>query len=822
MKQSPNDKKNYFPFTLDNGLRVLLIQNTETKKSAAALAVNVGHFNDPDERQGLAHFLEHLIFLGTQKYPDGSEYQKFISQHGGNHNAWTGTEHTSFFFDIDHHYFDQALDRFSQFFISPLLSKEFIQKERKNIDAEFKLKLKDDIRRIYDVHKETINPKHPFSKFSVGTIDTLNDRKNSNICAEITDFFNTYYRAGYMTLAIEGPQPINELKQLVENYFVTIKTSDQPFPLITQPLYLPENLSIKINIKPVKKEKKLIISFAMPSIDCFYRNKPESILIYVLGHEGKGSILSLLKQQQWAMALSAGSGINGSNFKDFNISISLTELGEAHINAIVAIVFSYLKLLKNAPLPDHYFQEKKSLAELSFLYHENSSPLDSVSQLVVNMQHYPVEDYMFGDYVMEKMDQATIDNLLTYLVSGNMRLVHISQSTDPTKIIFDQTSFWYQVPYHVEHISKLQLSKWQNTNLNEQLFLPSKNPYITNFPEVLSIEETQIQPQIIENSNGFKVWFKQDVTFKIPKGHIYVGIDSPITVENINNVAMTRLFVNIYSETVIEENYDAEVAGIQYHLYAHQGGITLQLAGVNVNQPILLTKLLTRLNHLTITAQRFDLLKKQLINHCNNSANSKSISQLFSKLSSVMQPNNPTSKELADALQFIDIQQFISFSKKLLKDISVEILIHGNWHRHHAKEISQSIKSAFNHGFDDKHRVKCPALDIKNEGEIILPTTLPEHDHACVLYYPAEDREITTIATVILLSQLLSPLFFQQMRTEKQYGYLVGVGYVPINLYPGIAFYVQSPETNALKLKTAMTTFIDTVVEELDLMDQKE
>ncbi len=162
LKQSPNDLKQYFPFTLENGLKVLAVHNNETQKSAAALAVNVGHFSDPIERQGLAHFLEHMLFLGTKNYPDGSEYQKFISQYGGSNNAWTATEHTCFFFDIHNQHFEPALDRFSQFFISPLLSEEFVNKERKNIDAEFNLKLKDDIRRLYDVHTETINPEHPF------------------------------------------------------------------------------------------------------------------------------------------------------------------------------------------------------------------------------------------------------------------------------------------------------------------------------------------------------------------------------------------------------------------------------------------------------------------------------------------------------------------------------------------------------------------------------------------------------------------------------------------------------------------------------------
>lgn len=68
-------------------------------------------------------------------------------------------------------------------------------------------------------------------------------------------------------------------------------------------------------------------------------------------------------------------------------------------------------------------------------------------------------------------------------------------------------------------------------------------------------------------------------------------------------------------------------------------------------------------------------------------------------------------------------------------------------------------------------------------------------------------KDIKTIAITMVLSQLLSPHFFHEMRTEKQYGYLVGVGYVPVGHYPGIALYIQSPHTTALELTEAIDNF---------------
>ena len=806
MKQSPNDLKDYHAIALENGLRVLLIHNQESKKSAAALAVNVGHFSDPKERQGMAHFLEHMLFLGTEKYPDGSEYQKFISQYGGSNNAWTATEHTCYFFDIHQNYFEEALDRFGQFFSAPLLSAEFVHKERQNIDAEFKLKLKDDIRRIYDVHKETINQAHPFSQFSVGNIDTLADHPNTSMQSEIKAFFEKYYRADYMTLAIEGPQSLEQLSLLAQQKFSTIKPATKALEFISDPLYLPEHQQKLIQIQPVKNDKQVIISFAMPCIDKYYRHKPESLLAYLLGHEGPGSILSFLKNKQWAMGLSAGSGINGSNFKDFNISIPLTENGEQHIDEIIEIVFSYIALLKQTSLPDHYYQEKKSIAELSFLYQEKMQALESVSQLVLNMQHYPIEDYIFGDYAMEGMCNDSISELLNYLLPTNMRIVHISPKND-----FDKTSFWYQVPYKVTDISKDQLLKWQNLPVYKELFLPAKNPYIVPDPKVLVSDDLTIkptQPKLLEQSSGYSLWFKQDSTFKVPKGYIYINIDSPYAIESTANIGMTRLFIDLFTNAIIEEHYDAELAGIHYHLYPHQGGMTLQLSGLSEKQNILLSHLLPSFKNHSFDEQSFELFKSQLIRNWQNADKSKSISQLFSTLSSVMQPKNPSSEKLAIALDEITFSNFNDFCQQLFADISIEALIHGNWCEEDALNINLQIKKTFAIQDNSDNKIKIPVLDIKDQGELLIPLILPEHDHATVLYYPQQKKDVSSIAKTIVTSQLLSPLFFQEMRTEKQYGYLVGVGFVPINRFPGIAFYIQSPHTDSTKLVDAMDEFL--------------
>ncbi|MFV0277617.1 MAG: insulinase family protein, partial [Parahaliea sp.] len=193
--QSPNDENAYRLLQLDNKLEVLLISDPDTPKAAAALDIMVGSGDNPGGRAGLAHFLEHMLFLGTDKYPNPAEYEEFITEHGGSRNAYTSFEHTNYFFDINAAYLPEALDRFAQFFIAPRFDADYVEREKNAVEAEYQMGLKSDPRRGLDVLQEVINPKHPFSQFTVGSLDTLADRPGASIRDDLLAFYNAHYSA---------------------------------------------------------------------------------------------------------------------------------------------------------------------------------------------------------------------------------------------------------------------------------------------------------------------------------------------------------------------------------------------------------------------------------------------------------------------------------------------------------------------------------------------------------------------------------------------------------------------------------------------------
>ncbi|KAJ2074166.1 metalloprotease [Coemansia sp. S142-1] len=173
MEKSASDTNDYRLIRLPNNLVVMCVQDPATENAAAALSVNVGSNMDPVELQGLAHFLEHMLFMGTEKYPDEDEYKKYISQHSGSCNASTNFSRTRYHFVVANDAFEGALDRLSSFFTSPLLKKDCVDRELCAVDSEYKGLLNNDIWRSYQIGCKLSDPNHPNSKFMIGNIETL-------------------------------------------------------------------------------------------------------------------------------------------------------------------------------------------------------------------------------------------------------------------------------------------------------------------------------------------------------------------------------------------------------------------------------------------------------------------------------------------------------------------------------------------------------------------------------------------------------------------------------------------------------------------------
>ena len=149
VEQSPGDLNQYHLYSLQNGIQVLLIQDNNAKEigevnrdiamAYCSLVMNAGSFNNPKHRGGLAHFLEHMIFMGSEKYPDPNGLSEHIGTNGGYSNAYTEFEWTTFNFNVTYSGLETTLDYLASAFDKPLFDKTVVNREITAVENEFQM-----------------------------------------------------------------------------------------------------------------------------------------------------------------------------------------------------------------------------------------------------------------------------------------------------------------------------------------------------------------------------------------------------------------------------------------------------------------------------------------------------------------------------------------------------------------------------------------------------------------------------------------------------------------------------------------------------------
>ena len=200
LMKHPLDKSQSKTIVLDNELKVYLLSDPDFNISPASLAVDVGSLENPDNRLGLAHFLEHMLFLGTEKFPDVDEYSSYLKNNGGFSNAYTTTDHTNYQFQVLPDALEGAIDRFAQFFIGPLFTEEYTAREVNAVNSEHQKNIMNDGRRSYRFSQLFAKEGHPEQKFSTGDIETLGDINRT----ELLDFYDKHYSS---CLLYTSPSP---------------------------------------------------------------------------------------------------------------------------------------------------------------------------------------------------------------------------------------------------------------------------------------------------------------------------------------------------------------------------------------------------------------------------------------------------------------------------------------------------------------------------------------------------------------------------------------------------------------------------------------
>ncbi|QXH57021.1 pyrroloquinoline quinone biosynthesis protein PqqF [Pseudomonas maumuensis] len=229
--------------TLANGLHLTLRHAPRLKRAAAALRVHAGSHDAPARWPGLAHFLEHLFFLGTARFPLDDGLMRYVQGLGGQVNASTRERTTDFFFEVPPPALAGGLERLCQMLVEPDFSLERQRREREVIHAEFIAWSRNPEAQRQFTLLQSVSARHPLSAFHAGNRYSL-PLESPAFQQGLRQFHQCHYQGGQLTLSLVGPQSLDELAQLGRRYgelFAqgTGTVRDRPPALLEAPLRQP-------------------------------------------------------------------------------------------------------------------------------------------------------------------------------------------------------------------------------------------------------------------------------------------------------------------------------------------------------------------------------------------------------------------------------------------------------------------------------------------------------------------------------------------------------------------------------------------------------
>ncbi|XP_029690970.1 insulin-degrading enzyme isoform X2 [Takifugu rubripes] len=825
--RSPEDKRVYKGLEFTNGLKVMLISDPTTDKSSAALDVQIGSLSDPVNISGLAHFCEHMLFLGTKKYPKENEYSQFLSEHAGSSNAFTSGEHTNYYFDVSHEHLQGALDRFAQFFLCPLFDESCKDREVNAVDSEHEKNLMNDAWRLFQLEKATGNPKHPFSKFGTGnklTLETRPSNEGVDVRQELLQFHSAYYSSNLMGLCVLGRESLDELTSMVVQLFGEVENKNVPIPEFPVHPFQEEQLRQFYKVVPVKDIRNLYVTFPIPDLQKYYKSNPGHYLGHLIGHEGPGSLLSELKSKGWVNTLVGGQKEGARGFMFFIINVDLTEEGLLHVEDIIFHMFQYIQKLRTEGPQEWVFQECKDLNKVAFRFKDKERPRGYTSKVASLLHYYPLKEVLAAEYLLEDFRPDLIEMVLDKLRPEYVRVAVVSKSFEGQT---DKTEEWYGTQYKQEAISDATVKKWADADLNGKFKLPMKNEFIpTNF-EIYPLEkESPSVPTLIKDTAMSKVWFKQDDKFFLPKACLNFEFFSRYLYADPLHCNMTYLLLRLLKDDLKEYTYAARLAGLVYGVASGMNAVLLSVKGYNDKQHIILKKIVEKMATFEIDEKRFDIIKEAYMRSLNNFRAEQPHQHAMYYLRLLMTEVAWTKDELREALDDVTLPRLKAFIPQLLSRLHIEALLHGNITKESALGMMQMVEDTLIEHAHTKpllpsQLIRYREVQIPDGGWYVYQQRNEVHNNCGIEIYYQTDLQATHENMLLeLFCQIISEPCFNTLRTKEQLGYIVFSGPRRANGVQGLRFIIQS-EKAPHYLESRVEAFLCTMEKAVEEMSEE-
>ncbi len=746
------------------------------RASHMALCVEVGSWHDPKEYPGMAHFLEHMLFMGNEAYPDESEYMRYIADHAGQVNAYTASDRTVYMFSVSNPSFLGALDRFSHFFIDPLFSLSSINRELHAVDQEHAKNLEHDGWRQYMIFKETGNPDHPNAKFSTGNANTLKNIPQK----ALKEWYYKHYSADRMHLVVLSSLPLDELKEVTVKSFASVSQHDAPLESIQGQMTSQKQWGQLLYIKPVKDLKTLNLSWELPAeLAKNQDSKIHKLIGYVLSSDAPHTLKSRLKKAGLIEGLTASEDVFSKQHKLFSIDLTLTDEGLESLPLITQHCLSSLEQLKKTAIPFYIFEEIQTIAGLSYKYQSREDAFLFVKETADALATEPLSTYPLKTLMPTVYDPELIQTYLNQLTAEKC-LYTVLADPEKSKVPPKCKEKWMGAEYAFVPITSKELASWKlaATELTENE-LPPPNPYLPTAlleqqekPQIA--KAAKVVPDLLAETERARLYFAEDHYYGVPEIAHGFRLYSPL----IDGTARSKVLLDLYLKS-LEENLRfslsmAEYAGLSTHISHERLYFTIELSGYVPKSAQLTQEIFQNLKKVKPSREEFALYCASLRSGYANSSKELPCVQSHELLSSILFNCCPQSGEKLSTLASISYEEFLSFSSKLFEKSYVEGLLYGALSKESALELWQTVEKELSPvAYPPSAQLRRKVLLLpESSGPFMVMQKTAMQGHSALLLIEEGPYTLEKRACQLLLSSALKEEFFDTLRTKQQTAYI--------------------------------------------------
>lgn len=298
-------------FTLANGMQVVVVENHRAPVVAHYVWYKVGTADSPKGKSGLPHFLEHLMFKGTEKIAPGS-FSRIIARNGGNDNAFTSLDYTAYHQTIARDRLELVMEMEADRMVNLRLTDEqvyperdvILEERRQRVDNEPASLLGEQLSAAQYLH-------HPYREPVIGWFHEIAGYTRE----DALDFYKTWYAPNNAILVVAGDITAEELRPLAERIYGAIPRAEVPDRAALRVEEPPQRAARRVELRDERvRQPSLVRSWLAPSYSSEGKEHAYAldVLAELLGGGGTSRLYRALVVEQ-GLAAAAGSFYRGTS-----------------------------------------------------------------------------------------------------------------------------------------------------------------------------------------------------------------------------------------------------------------------------------------------------------------------------------------------------------------------------------------------------------------------------------------------------------------------------------------------------------------------------